>query len=70
MFLLLLNSINYAQGMSINAFVRNIMLDHENTAKEKIYYKNIGIYLTQAVSILWWQYFLLFLPFIVLRVNL
>jgi len=70
MFLLLLNSINYAQDMSINAFVRGVMLDRESTVKEQIYYKNIGISLTQTVSILWWQYFLLVLPFIVLGVNL
>jgi hypothetical protein len=70
-FLLLLNSINYAQDMSINAFVRGIILERESTTTQAhIYYKNIGSSLTQTVSILWWQYFLLFLPLIVLAFNI
>lgn len=57
-FLLLLNTISYAQDISINTFVRGVIIDNKTIRVKDA--------LTHTSQILWWQYFLIFAPFGVL----
>jgi hypothetical protein len=58
-FLLLLNTISYAQDISINTFVRGVIIDNNSTT----FANDV---LTHTSKILWWQYFLIIVPFGVL----
>jgi hypothetical protein len=70
LFLLLLNSISYAQELSISVFVRGIMLDQENAQSDMNFlYNNIGISLTSTTNVSCGQYALLILPIFVIFVK-
>ena len=55
-FLLLLNTISYAQDISINTFVRGVIIENNTILVNDV--------LTNTSKILWWQYFLIIAPLI------